>query len=170
METALYDGDARHALTRWQEEEAAVKKSLLLRIQLLKTGAVQRRARAALAVAASLPETSEERETLLVSVRSAARSIAKEGTSWGVPLAALLLAGERHLEERDDEALAALDEAVAGFTETGMAAYRAAALVQRGRLLGGQEGARQTEEGLSWLAGQDVRNPEALAKLFAPGF
>src|SRR5262249_42235436 len=67
METALYDGDPRLALSRWAEEEAAVKRSLLLRIQLLRIGAVQRRARAALATAATLPETTEERSTLLSS-------------------------------------------------------------------------------------------------------
>jgi serine/threonine protein kinase len=159
----LYEerAEAAHAssLAFW----AALQKSLLLKIQLIRIDAWDMRVRVALAAAAQ-----SRSEAHRVAVQSGIACLAREPGPWPAACAALHGAGLAELEGRRDDAVAQLRRACEGFTSIDMGAELAYARRQLGALLGGDEGralARLAEE---WMRTQGLVRPERFARLYTP--
>jgi len=138
-----------------------------MRIQLVRSEAHQLRARAALAnlAAAGRPPARD-------AVRAIEREVdalAKEKMPWIDPLADLLRAGLQRVQGRPDAAIEPLRRAIRSFRAQDMALYAAVAERQLGLLIGGDEGTRLRVDAESWMAAQTIRNPAAIARVYAPG-
>jgi eukaryotic-like serine/threonine-protein kinase len=164
----LYAGDGPAAWRRIEELWPELKSSLLLQVQQLRLEALFFRGRSALAAAAVGGEGLPTLDRLLKEAEQAARRIESEGMDWSRPLATVLRSGVAARRGRGDEAVHSLGDAVAQLELQDMRLYAAAARYQRGRAIGGRDGDAAIEQALVWFEGQGVRNPAAMAGLFAP--
>ncbi len=146
IEIDLYLGSAREAADRIERIWGDLDRSLLLRIQLVRIGALHRRARAALAAARTYPLRSAERSRKLALVSGLAKKMELEKALWADPLAALLRAGISETEGDHEKAKALLSQAELGFGVSRMAAYATDARARRAALVGGDEGRVLAEE------------------------
>jgi len=163
---ALYLGDAESAWRRVEKQWTPLRKSLLLRIQVLRTESNFLRARCALAAAA---EGHETKRLLRVAGRHAAR-IESERMPWIDPFAALIRAGARALSGAPDRAREDLVRAANGFDRAEMKLYAAASRRRLGEMTGGSEGESLVTEADETMKGLMVRRPDRLTDVLAPGF
>ncbi len=66
-----------------------------------------------------------------------------------------------------DEAL--LERAEAGFEAADMALHAACARRRLGQVIGGDEGRTLIAAANEWMRGQEIKNPERMAAMIAPG-
>jgi len=163
----LYTGDAERAWTRVSLRWPALKRSQLLRVQVIRVEALHLRARSALAAAQG------RRGEWAQQVESAARDgrrIAAERMAWTRPLADLVLAGVQGI--RGDEAGAALlmERAMSGFEAAGLVAFVMAAKRRLGALRGGEVGANLVADADGWFRSEGVAKPDRITAMLAPGF
>jgi hypothetical protein len=161
----LYTGDYEIA---WKHIEGQVKpleKSMLLRIQGLRIEAMHLRARLALASAAG-----DERERRLRLAESLANNIAAEQMPWANPLALLIHAGLAKRHGHDSRAASLVSQAIEGFETSDMKLYAATARRRLGEIIGGDAGVELVRQADDWMNKQEIRKPEAVANLMAPGF
>jgi hypothetical protein len=167
VEIALYKGEGRTAwqlvLARW----SALRRSLVLMSQLFRIESLHLRARAALATAAGIP--SAEAASLLQEAGRAAGQLEREKTHWADPLAELVRAGIASVENRPEDAEKSLSEAERAFEAVDMALYAAVARRRRGELIGGDPGRALVDESETWMRGEQIRNPQGMAMMLAPG-
>jgi hypothetical protein len=166
VQTALYRGDAEAAWRLFTEQEAALRRSLLTRVQILRIEALYLRSRVALAMAAKNPNS----RRFLSVARAGARRIARERMPWSDPIASLVRAGIAYLEGRRPLAVQYLHDADNGFGRADMNLYAAVARRRIGALQddgSGRELQRQAEQ---WMAAQQIKNPVAMTRMLAPGF
>jgi tetratricopeptide (TPR) repeat protein len=156
----LYRGDEGAALERLEARWPAIRRSTLLRTQLVLLDLLDLRGKLHLAAAARAPAS--ERPGLLQVVEQMARALEREGVAHGWPLARLLVAGAAAVRGDTARAVAALREARRGFEAARMALLAAAA----GARLGGE----LAEEATAYMAAQRVVSPERMLALLAPGF
>jgi hypothetical protein len=109
------------------------------------------------------------RAALVQGVVSHARTILRERTHWGDPLAFLLQAGAAATLGRTERALALLSSAEAGFAGADMTLYVAVAQRRRGQLMGGDTGRSLVDTARAGMAGQGIKNPERITAMLAPG-
>lgn len=146
----------------------AFKKSKLTMALSVKFTALQGRARAALIAA---PHRSGRRTTLLKRAErdlADARKLMKAPANRG--LIDLFEAGLAASRGRPDVAVAGLRRADGRLMEGAMAGYAASARARLGALLGGDEGAKLTDDAKGWLRDHGVQNPERYIAMRAPGF
>src|SRR5262249_50333182 len=141
----------------------------LLRVQMVRILAVSARARCALALAATLSDGSERRGLLGAAARDA-RALEREGLAFTVPYALLLRAGLAAATGDDARARALLGGAGPGFDGVDMKLHAAAARLQGGLLVGGDEGRARAAAARAWLAEQSIKRPERMAAMLVPGF
>jgi hypothetical protein len=110
------------------------------------------------------------RSRLLRSAARQAGKIERAKASWANPLATLLRAGIASVQGQSEEALRLLTQAEEEFHTADMEMYAAAARRQRGKLLGGDEGKALIASADAFMAEQDVKVPERIAAMLAPGF
>jgi hypothetical protein len=148
----LYDGDGRAAYQRALAGWPALRRSLLLRMPLVRIEAEHLLARAALAAAAAGDAAGADHAARI------ARSLRRLPLAIGSPLAALIEAGLLHL--RGDPAAAAVRcEAAAGeLDRLDMKLFAAAA---RLRAATGDD---------QWMRSQGVRDPDRLSHVLVAGF
>jgi hypothetical protein len=156
--TDLYAGDFVGAWDRVERTWPALKKSLLLMIQLTRIEAVNLRGRAALA-------SGRPAEAARM-----AKKLHRERMPWSAALAAVLDGGVAMARGDVAAARAGLASAITGFEHTEMALWAAVARWQLGRLVGGDEGATLVRAGEDYLRAQSVRDPGRVAATLAPGF
>ncbi len=166
-QTDLYRGDAETAYAEVHRQWGAMKRSLLLMVQLTRLEATHLRARCALALARARPA---RRKALCKEVEVDAHRILGERMPWSSPLALLLRAGIAATLGRPESAASLLAEANRGLLAADMALYAAAAEWQRGRILGGDEGRRRVEAAEAWMGEQGIVQPARMAAMLAPGF
>ncbi len=132
VQIALYAGDAdvawRQVTSRWID----LRRSMLMRIQVLRIEALFLRGRSALAMA---ERDSAQRAQFVKEVERLAGAIESENMPWSDPFAPLLRAGVAALRNDQGKAESLLLEAASGFDESGMALHAA---VARYRLGGGR--------------------------------
>ncbi len=166
-EIALFLREARTAWdllsARWRD----FKRSRLLHMQVFRIESWNLRARSALAAAAEAD--SRERALFLELAERDARRIEHEDVHWGGPLAELIRASITAAQGEAPAAVTLLESAESGFETADMALYAAAARRRRGELLGGEEGRSVVEAADVWMAGQNIRNPERMTAMLAPG-
>jgi serine/threonine protein kinase/tetratricopeptide (TPR) repeat protein len=150
----LYTGDAVAARARVEEQWAAVEKSRLRRVQLIRVLTTDLRARAALAAGAP------------GDARRLARQIAGERLAWCTPLAGLIRAGA----SAPDAARRELSTAIQQLERADMALHAAAARRCLGQLTGGDEGASMIAESDDWMRAESIQEPARMAALVVPGF
>ena len=166
----LYCGEPAAAWQRLTEGWPALRKSLMLTVQMLRFEALQLRARAALALAATEPASSARRAKLLRTAERDANKIAKEREPWSTPWAQLVLAGVAHAHGNRDAAADLLRTAADNFAGVDMFMYHQLCRRRLGELLGGSEGAQLVTTANDALRARAIANPDAIARTFAPGF
>jgi eukaryotic-like serine/threonine-protein kinase len=161
-EIDLYRGDGGAAFRRMEERWKSLSDSFLLLIQVSRTEAHFLRARSALAAFVA----SRDGRLLELAARDAKR-LAREKTAWARPMSLLIRALLDHLGGQP--ALDGLRAAEEGFAAADMQLHAHVVRRQRGRLTGGSDGALLVEDADAWLRWQEVRDPERLANMMAPG-
>lgn len=167
VQTALYRGDADTAWARVAADWPQLQRTHLVRTQVIRIEAWFLRGRCALAMAAA---SGRGRGYLAIARTDAAR-IAGERTAWSRPLAHLLTAGVARQEGNEDAARRHLSSAVDGFDGAGMGLYAAVARRRLAPLL--PAGVHRDETmrlAAEWVATQEVRSPQRLARAFSSGF
>ena len=162
----LYTGAGVDALRRVEEQWPALKRSLVLRIQIVRIEAFYLRARAALAAAIT---GGDQARCLRVAERMT-RSITNEKMRWSQPIASLLRAASASVRGRHTDAMDSLSSAAQGFSSVGMSLYAAVARRQLGGLRGDAVGRKQVAEADAWMTAQTIKSPERMALMMAPGF
>jgi hypothetical protein len=165
VQTALYRGHAADAWALVTEHAPAVRRSLWLRVQLMRIETAFLRARCALAMAS---EGQAPRRMRALAAQEATR-IARENTPWSSSLALLVRATVAHLEGNATLAVAQLTDAVDAFGAADMQLYAAVARRRLAALVGGDLARALRTESDDWLAAQEIRNAAAMSRLIAPG-
>jgi serine/threonine protein kinase len=163
----LYLGDAEAAYAAVRAEWSSLHASLLLMVQLTRIEALHLRARSALALARVQPR---RRSSLCREAERDAARIARERMPWSNPLAGLLRAGTEATRGDDAAAEVLLRDAIRGLEACDMALYAAAARLQCGGLVGGDEGRALAATAERWMRAQGVVDPSRMAAMLAPGF
>jgi hypothetical protein len=152
-------GDRRAAWERVQREESLLRATHALRIQQLRIGFWDLRARAALAAATVSGPL--ERSRLCAFARQDARRIERARLAWAQPLALMSYAGLAQLDGATERAAAAYAEAARGFDDSGRA--MGAAVARRLlRELGGSGG------GDDWFRTHRIVDADRFTRVFAP--
>jgi hypothetical protein len=162
----IYEGraDRRRALA---PDLAVLRRSQLLRMQVLRLEVRSVRARLALAHATSLRGLA--RRAALREVRRHAKLLERELTTHALVYTALLRAGLAAIERDEPRSIAELRRAI-DLCGDDLAFHAAVARRQLGTTLGGDRGRQLVGEADATLRANGARRPERVAALFAPGF
>jgi hypothetical protein len=163
---SLYSGE-KPAGGRVAERWLPFARSLNRFVQVGFVRGLESRARARLALAASSADA-RERDALLRGAERQAQAILAENTSWGAPLAQMVLAGVASLRGDAPQATLLLSQAEEGFAGADMALHATAARRRRAELEGdaGREGVAAAD---AWMSGQGIVSPARLTQMLAPG-
>jgi serine/threonine protein kinase len=164
-EIDLYAGAAASAHERLDAGSRSLERSLLLRIQDVRTDYAYVLGRCALRMA----RTDGDVAPWLRRVRTAIDHLARERIGYATAWAHLLGAGLAATRGDATAALAALRAAEGVAEEHDMALCVAAARRRRGALLGGTAGAELIADADSRMAALGVRAPARMTELVAPG-
>jgi hypothetical protein len=163
-EIALYRGVAASTLDDARGGFAALERSLLLRVQLVRAEAAWLRGRLALGAAAGGgPGALDE-------ARRWARRLVRERMPYTRVWALLLEAAAAAQARRTPAALALLRQAADEAEGQHLELCAAAAWHRLGTLLGGSEGAALLARAADWMAVEEIRRPERMVEVVAPGF
>jgi hypothetical protein len=166
VRTALYCGRVEDAWQLITQNWAAMKRSHGLRTQWMRIEATFVRARCALLMAA----TQRNPARFLSLARRDGCRIARERMPWSDPMALLVEAGVANLAGDPARAAERLSGSIDGFERADMKMYAAVARRRLGPLLGGERGRQLTRESDEWASAQQLKNPDRMARLVAPGF
>jgi len=161
----LYTGDPEVAWKHLQGQWPALEDSLLLRTPAVRVEALQLRARTALASS----QANRDRSKLRL-VEKLARKIEKVNMSWSKPFANLARATVAYQRSENEKAIILLKEALQGFEAAEMSLHAAVVRRRLGERMRNENGARLIHEANVWMAGQKVKNPDAMTRMVAPGF
>jgi eukaryotic-like serine/threonine-protein kinase len=164
-QTELYVERGLAALERVGQMWSPLKRSLLLRVQMIRIEALHMRARCAIAAC----DREGRSKRLLQMAERDARTIEDTRMAWATPLATLLRAGVASRRGDLERAAGLLAEAVAGCDTQGMALFAAASRRQLGTLIGGAKGGDLVREGEAWMTEQTIRNPARMSAMLVPG-
>jgi eukaryotic-like serine/threonine-protein kinase len=162
----LYEGAGKRAREIVTRDWAALRRSFLMRVQYIRADAHFLRVRCALASAEGAPN----RHALIAEAARFARKLDHERMPWTAPLAALAWAGIANARGDRAEAIARLRAAVTTAEAADMRLHAAVARLRLGSSIGGQEGDDLTREAREWMGVQEIRVPERMAAMLAPGF
>jgi len=165
-ELALYEGKAAAALTEIEQGHIHIKRSMLLRVGLLRVLYQWVHARLLLSAAASDATRSGD----LRAAGHLARKLSGEGLGCASVYALLIRAAQATLEARPDSAAELLRECIALADEQEMASSAAAARYRLGHMLAAEEGVTLLREAHAWCASEGVVDPERYFGVLAPGF
>jgi hypothetical protein len=163
----LYDGDARAAHERVVARWPALRRALIMRVQMVRMMAWHMRARAA--IARAVRESAGRRDLLREAARDAV-AIAREQMPWGRAMATTLSAGIARLEGDSAAAAAHLESAAREADGCQLAFVAIAARHALGVCRGGAEGARLVEAAEAAAAAEGIKAPKKLIAMMVPGF
>jgi len=126
------------------------------------------RARRRLGAAAQTMDP-DERRALLRGAEAHAQAMIREKTRWADPLALVVQASAAVMHGETERAVTLLESAEAGLVPAGMALHAAVARRRRGELLGGDTGRGLIAAADAWMTSQNIRNPERMTAMLAPG-
>jgi hypothetical protein len=162
----LYQGAGSAAWERVTGQWPALARSYLLRVQQVRIFLLHLRARAALAAAPAAAEPA----SLLHAAERDARLLRRERIAWAEALAQLVRAGVATGRHDARGARQLLEDAAGLLDAAGLCLHAAAARHRLGEQIGGSEGHRLVEQAEAWMKGQNVRRPDRITALLAPGF
>jgi tetratricopeptide (TPR) repeat protein len=165
----LYERKARDAHERVSQKLEPIRRSLLMRVQMVRMTVWLMQGRTALATAVDAGGTTERTRLLALAARSA-RRVAAERLPWGAAVAELLYAGVAKVEGDDPRAVAALTRAIRNAEQAKTALMAASAKHALGLCKGGDEGRRLTAESLAAVGQAGAKEPERIIAMTAPGF
>jgi eukaryotic-like serine/threonine-protein kinase len=166
IQTELYRGNADAAWHHVARHWAAFERMPLLRVPYLRIEASYLRARAALLSASRGRDVAR----FLSIARKDAERIRRFRNGWSDAIATLIDAAVAQLERRSGDARDLLAAAVTAFERANMRFHAAVARRQLGSVQGDDRGRGLVDAADGWMAGQDIRSPERMARLIAPGF
>ena len=170
--TALYRGDGDRAWRLIVENDRALRRTLLTRIQLVRIETAFLRGRCALAALTAdraTPLANAERQRLVSIAQREASRISREHMPWSDGFALLLDAAVAYQNGGAELAEQRLAEAGDAFDRVDMKLYWAGARRRLG-LLQGELGHDLVQSAEAWMASQAIRNPQAMTRMVAPGF
>jgi hypothetical protein len=162
----LYQGEGSAAWERVTAQWSALARSSLLRVQQVRIFLIHLRARTALAAAPA----SAEPAPLWRAAERDARLLQRERITWAEALAQLVRAGVAMGRHDAGGARQLLEDAVGRLDAAGLRLHAAAARRQLGERVAGSQGHRLVEQAEAWMKGQNVRRPDRMTALLAPGF
>jgi eukaryotic-like serine/threonine-protein kinase len=163
VEIDLYRGEGASALRRLHAARPALRRSLLMRIQVVRVLHRDLHGRALLSVAHA-PEGTARHLRL---ARKEAWRLLREDAAWSRPLGERLMAGVAMLEGRRTDAAVHLEAAALQFRDLDMAAHAATAAAALARIHPERHGA-PTAASLEALRALGVRAPARFARLHLP--
>ena len=167
-EIALFEGQGTAARRNLHGQWAGLQRSLVLRAQVFRVESRYLQGRCALSAALEMGGSAEA-DSLLRSSEREASAIESENLAWGNPLGKLLCAGATSMRGRVDRAVHLLEGAEKEFSLADMALHAAIAKRRRGELIGGDPGRALVDESETWMRGEQIRNPQGMAMMLAPG-
>jgi serine/threonine protein kinase len=162
----LYQGEGSAAWGRVTDQWPALARSYLLRVQQVRIFLLHLRARAALAAALAAAEP----EPLLQAAEQDARLLRRERIAWADGLAQLVRAGVAMGRHDAGGARQLLEDAAGRLEAAGLRLHAVAARRRLGEQVGGSEGRSLVEQADAWMKGQNIRRPDRMTALLAPGF
>ncbi len=166
VQIALYAGEAETAWEQVTSRWIDLRRSMLLRIQVLRIEALFLRARGALAMAERDPV---RRARFLKEAERLAGAIESEDMPWSDPFAWLLRAGVAALRNDRAGAEDLLSRAAIGFDKSGMALHAAVARYRIAELRGEADNGEYGQAARS-MRDLGIKNPQAMLRTLAPGF
>ncbi len=165
-EVELYVGNGVRAYERLAHDLPAVRKSLLLKCELVRIVTTFSRGRCAVASAVAEPALRRQR---LAEARRMARQLDRESPLYAKMFASLLSAAALNAAGDRPAAIISLRKAIGGADAAHMVICAAAARYQLGSLLGDEEGRSLLRQGEDAMKAQDVRVPARFAAMWLPG-
>ncbi|MGO9464631.1 MAG: serine/threonine-protein kinase PknK [Isosphaeraceae bacterium] len=166
VQIALYRGDGAAAWNLIEQSWPALCRSLLLRVQFIRTSMNFLRARAALAAAVSLRRSQPARiRPLLAVARRAARQLERECMPCPSAYARLIRGGVAAIGGDTARAVALLTEAVVCFEAVDMRLCAAATRRRLGELQDGPSGQEEVDRATRWMAHEKIKNPSRMAAM-----
>lgn len=169
VETDLYVGDPHLAHERLESVYDSVKRSVLPHVTLSRVEFEHIVARIALATGSQSVNSNERDERARIAQKHATQ-MARSRSPLGHALAPLVRAGAAHLWGNVEASVDELRAAIRALESAHTPLYAQAARFQLGRILKGHGGAELVRESTRWFSSQRVTNPEAMARMLAPGF
>ena len=162
----LYRGDGKAAWSLIDQSWPALRRSLLLRVQFIRTSMNFLRARAALA-AAVIARRSRPAEfrSLLAVARHAARRLERERMPCPTAYARLIRGALAAIGGDSARAVALLTEAVGCFEAVDMRLCAAATRRRLGEQQGGASGQAEIDRAARWMAEEKIKNPDRMAAM-----
>ena len=162
----IYAGEVHGARKRLEDGWGPMSRSLLTKIQVVRFEVHELHARTALAAARA--SSGSEREALLRIAEKHTDRIGREDLAWMRAITTLRRAGILDARGDVEGAQRELAEAIAACEAAGLGLHAASGRVRLGALVGGDEGRALRETGLAFFRSEEVKNPDALAALYAP--
>ncbi|MBI4508668.1 MAG: protein kinase [Deltaproteobacteria bacterium] len=168
-ELDLYEGEAHRTLEQRHDGFLALGRSMLLRVQIIRAESIWLRGRLALAKAEKAT-AGDVRGAALLEAERAARMLAKEHVGYADAWAWLLQAGIAAQSGNKDRLVACLKQAIALAEASFMDLCAAVARRRLGTAVGGAEGRSLIEQADTLMASEEIRSPERMIEVIAPGF
>jgi hypothetical protein len=169
VQIELYCGEGISAWDLIRRAWPALRGSLLLRVQFIRTSMHFLRARAALAAAVHLRSSSPtEARSLITAAGRDARRLEREGMPCPAAYARMIRGAVTALQGDQARAVPLLHEAVERFEAVDMRLCSAAVLRRLGELTGGTTGQAQVDRADDWMAHQSILNPSRMAAMILP--
>ncbi|MDG3005014.1 serine/threonine-protein kinase [Paludisphaera mucosa] len=169
VQIELYDGRGPAAWRLLDDAWPALRRSLLLRVQFIRTSMRFLRARAALAAALELRAKDASGACRLLAVAGRdARALEREKMPCPAAYSRMIRASLASFAGRADLAAPLWREAVAAFESVDMNLCAAASRRRLGQSLGGESGDVEIAASESWMRRQLIREPEKAAGMIAP--
>jgi hypothetical protein len=165
-ETDLYVGDPARAYDRIAGDEAAIKKSFLLHVQILRGLTWYLRGRCAVASMAAVPAHARAR---LAEAHQLGVRLRREKAPWAPVFGGIVAAAVALAREDQSAAMASLRAVIAAAGDAHMFLHAAAARHQLGLLIGGDAGRALIQQGEEEMASRGVRSPARMATRLVPG-
>jgi hypothetical protein len=166
VQIELYRGNGPAAWSIISRSWRALERSLLLRVQFIRTSMLFLRARAALAAAVAHRNSSpaETRMLLAIAQRAAGR-LEREGMPCPTAYARLIRAALAAARGDSSRAVPLFTEAAACFEAVDMHLCAAAARRRLGECVGGSRGQKEINRADRWMSDQKIKNPRKLASM-----
>ncbi len=166
-EIELHVGNGARAYERVRRDSHALRKSILLRVHVIRVFTAYLRGRCAIASIAAAPAL---RRARIAEARSVANELERERNApWAHALGAIVRASAASEAGDRVGSVVALREALELCRSADLSLHASAVRVQLGTSVGGDEGAALVEQGTEALAAEGVRVPQRLADRLVPG-
>jgi hypothetical protein len=167
----LYCGAGKSAWDLIDRSWPALRRSLLLRVEFIRTSMYFLRARAALAAAVDLRASrrTEARALIAQASRDSCR-LERESAPCPTAYARVIQGALAALRGDPARSVLLLEEAAVRFESVDMRLCSAAARYRQGEMIGGETGRSMIDREHDWMASQRIQDPARMAAMILPRF